>query len=149
MDKNHSKFLLGISLGVAVFLLSQSGAAIAAQGCGTIIGVADLKEGGGSKKRAQYWINGFPGKSSPCSYTLELCFVEDGNTIGSKIFMTSADGRKHQASGEIRNCHRGWSTLLKESVTGAQQILVAIPSGYTLNVRFISNARGFKFEKAM
>ncbi|MDH5509096.1 MAG: hypothetical protein OEZ32_01950 [Nitrospinota bacterium] len=144
MSKFMWKSGLGMSLMLMAFLFLQSGDALAQQGCGTIIGVADFKEGGAGKKRSQYWINGFPGKSSQCSYQVELCFVEDGNTIGSKIFMTSADGRRHQASGEIKNCQRGWSSLLNESVTGAEEIMVAIPSGYTLNVRFVAKSGQFR-----
>ncbi|MDH5479122.1 MAG: hypothetical protein OEY50_12395, partial [Nitrospinota bacterium] len=92
MSKINWKYFMGIGLGVMALISIQSGAALAQQGCPTVNGVADLKEGAG-QKRTQFWINGFPGQSSPCSYYVELCFVEDGRTIGSKIFMTSADGR--------------------------------------------------------
>ena len=135
MEKGNFRFFLGISMALALFALGHGGDAAADDQCRTVTGVADPKAGGGQGK-AQYWINGFPGKSSNCLYTLELCFVGERNEIGSTVFMTAADGMKHKSTDNILNCNRGWSHFFDGAVAGAQEIMVGVKSGYPLNVRF-------------
>jgi hypothetical protein len=146
MKSFHWRFFLITGLGMLAVTQSQGGAAFGQRGyssgsCGTVNGSADLKEGGAKGQRAQYWINGFPGKGGPCQYTLEICFNGDGKEIGAKAFITKADGGKLQSADHIKNCNGGWSHFFDGAVAGAQEILVATESGVSLNVRFTAKSQ--------
>lgn len=104
--------------------------------CGTVNGIAELKEGGQSGQKAQYWINGFPGKTPSCSYTLELCFEGNTQEIGAKTFMTTVEGVGLQSWDNIVNCNKGWSHFFNGFAAGAQEIVVGIDGGYSLRARF-------------
>jgi len=138
---NNWKIFLGMNLAVGLFLLGHGGAAFGQQGCGTVNGVVDLKEGGQPGQRTQYWINGFPGKDAACPYTLELCFIGDRPEIGAKTFITMADGAKQQSADNIVNCNNGWSHFFDGQVAGAREIFVGVDGGYSLRARFVGKSQ--------
>ena len=152
MNNSHCKLFMGLILGMSILSLGQSGPAsaqgglgMARQSCPTVNGVADLKEGGaGRGNKAQYWINGFPGKNSECAYTLELCIVGERKETGAKTFITTATGMKMQSSDNILNCDRGWSHFFDGAVAGAQEIMTSLDGNYPVNVRFVGKTSGLK-----